>query len=148
MTGADFLALAARLAAASSEAEWRTGTSRAYYAAFHAARDLFQNLGFRVPHADQAHHYLYVRLHNSGNVPLVSAADTLLELRRRRNQADYDFHLAHSQGMATGLVSVASRVTQAVAVASSEPTRTQITAAMKDYERNVLRQVTWRPPPP
>jgi uncharacterized protein (UPF0332 family) len=38
MTGADFLPLAHRLAASSSEPEWRTAISRAYYAAFHAAR--------------------------------------------------------------------------------------------------------------
>jgi hypothetical protein len=145
MTGADFLALAARLVAASSEAEWRTGTSRAYYAAFHAARDLFESLGFRVPHADQAHHYLYVRLYNSANAALADAADDLHELRRRRNEADYDFRRAHARGMAAGLVAAADRVIQSLAAASSEPTRTQITTSMKDYERNVLRQVTWTP---
>jgi uncharacterized protein (UPF0332 family) len=40
MTGRDFLALAMQLAGGGSEAEWRSATSRAYYAAFHVAREL------------------------------------------------------------------------------------------------------------
>jgi uncharacterized protein (UPF0332 family) len=148
MTGADFLTLASRLATASTEAEWRTATSRAYYAAFHALRDLFNGLGFRVPRADAAHNYLYVRLYNSANSALAGAANDLHELRQRRNEADYDFHLAHSQRRAVRMVALAGGILQGLAAAASEPTRTQITNAMKDYERNVLRQVTWSPPPP
>lgn len=147
MTGADFLTLASRLAAAPTEAEWRTATSRAYYAAFHAARDLFRSFGFRVPHADQAHQYLYVRLFNCLNPVVVSAAVDLHDLRRRRNEADYDLHLAYNRQTPARLILIARAVIQALAVASSEPTRTQIVTAMKDYERNVLRQVTWSPPP-
>ena len=55
MTGADFLPLAHDLAAASSEPEWRTAVSRAYYTAFHVARQLLEDLGFRVPRADRGH---------------------------------------------------------------------------------------------
>ncbi len=40
MNWRDFLSLAARLAADTTEADWRTAASRAYYAAFHAARQL------------------------------------------------------------------------------------------------------------
>ena len=54
MTGEDFLPLAIRLAAGRSEPEWRTAVSRAYYAAFHVARDLMENLGFTVPRGDRA----------------------------------------------------------------------------------------------
>jgi uncharacterized protein (UPF0332 family) len=145
MTGADFLALATRLVTASTEADWRTATSRAYYAVFHTARDLFESLGFRVPRADQAHHYLYLRLYNCANATLRITADDLHNLRRRRNEADYDLHFLHSRQEAAKLIVLASGVMQSLAAASSEPTRTQITATMKDYERNVLRQVTWTP---
>jgi uncharacterized protein (UPF0332 family) len=148
MTGADFLALAARLATAATEADWRTATSRAYYAAFHAARDLFEGLGFRVPHADQAHQYLYLRLYNCGHAALRLAADDLHTLRRRRNEADYDLRLAYDRQTAANLCALATSFLQALGAASIEPTRTQITTAMKDYERTVLHQVTWSPPPP
>jgi len=58
MTGRDFLALADQLASGGTEAEWRSAISRAYYAAFHVARELLQDLRFSVPHADRAHAYL------------------------------------------------------------------------------------------
>src|SRR5438477_485799 len=40
MNWRDFLSLAARLAADVTEADWRAAVSRAYYAAFHVARQL------------------------------------------------------------------------------------------------------------
>lgn len=45
----DFLNLSNQMAAGATEAEWRTAISRAYYATFHAARDLLRELGFTVP---------------------------------------------------------------------------------------------------
>jgi uncharacterized protein (UPF0332 family) len=49
MNWRDFLSLAARLGADTTEADWRTAVSRAYYAAFHAARQLLTGLNFTVP---------------------------------------------------------------------------------------------------
>ncbi len=69
MDGRDFLPLANALAAGPTEAEWRTAISRAYYAAFHVARQLVMDLGFVVPYADRAHAYLWYRLSNSGKQP-------------------------------------------------------------------------------
>jgi uncharacterized protein (UPF0332 family) len=40
MMGRDFLVLAKKLAAGGTEADWRSVVSRAYYAAFHVAREL------------------------------------------------------------------------------------------------------------
>jgi uncharacterized protein (UPF0332 family) len=145
MTGGDFLTLAFQLAAGTTEAEWRSAVSRAYYAAFHVARDLLTDLGFTVPRADQAHEYLYRRLNNCGNVPVRQAAVTLHELRRHRNRADYDLKAPHSAAGAAGDTAGAEQVIQALAAAAAEPVRTQLIDAMKDYERNVLRQVTWTP---
>ena len=56
--GRDYLTLAKTWITGASEAEWRSAVSRAYYAAFHEARDLLRNLGFAVPRGDQAHAYL------------------------------------------------------------------------------------------
>jgi uncharacterized protein (UPF0332 family) len=55
MNGRDFLPLATQLAGGTTEAEWRSAVSRAYYAAFHVARRLLSELGFTVPRADRAH---------------------------------------------------------------------------------------------
>src|SRR2546425_546453 len=53
----DSLILATPLAAGSTEAEWRSAVSRAYYAPFHVARRLLFGCGFQVPPADRAHGY-------------------------------------------------------------------------------------------
>src|SRR4051812_2866511 len=74
MNGRDFLSSARRLAAGPDEADWRSAVSRAYYAAFHAARDLLADLRFRTPRADRAHNYLYVRLNNCGEPSTQDAA--------------------------------------------------------------------------
>jgi hypothetical protein len=49
MNWRDFLALAARLARDTTEADWRTAVSRAYYTAFHVTRQLLVDLNFTIP---------------------------------------------------------------------------------------------------
>ena len=49
ITGRDFLTLAQRWVQGTAEGEWRSAVSRAYYAAFHEARQLLRDLGFQVP---------------------------------------------------------------------------------------------------
>src|SRR6267154_1443857 len=107
MTGRDFLPLARQLLGLGGEAARRSAVSRAYYAAFHVARDLLAGLGFVVPRADRAHEYLYRRLNNCGLPTVRVAAGKLHDLRSRRNQADYDLALAVSVPLATGQVAAA-----------------------------------------
>ena len=63
----DYLGLAITLRDGATEAEWRSASSRAYYAAFHVARRFLLSLGFSVPRADRAHAYPWMRLANSGH---------------------------------------------------------------------------------
>lgn len=42
-------------------------------------------------------------------------------------------------------IPIAAWVIQVIETAAHEPTRTQITDAMKTYERDVLHDVTWHP---
>src|SRR5436309_2678182 len=143
MTGRDFLPLARSLTRGGTEAEWRTATSRAYYAVFHTARDLLAGLGFTVPQADRAHEYLYRRLNNCANAGVAAAAKRLHELRRRRNDADYDLHRAFPAGTPAKSVTDAETIVQVLdALTAAE--RSQITDAMKIYEQQV-GDVTWQP---
>ena len=144
----DFLSLAANLANGTTEAEWRTASSRAYYAAFHVARRLLLDLGFRVPRAERAHGYLWLRLSNAGHADVILAGGRLDDLRRHRNQADYDDHLFIAQATTDADVRLAEKVIQALDAAAVDPVRTQISDAMRDYERDILQDVTWQPPPP
>ena len=62
MIGArDLLNLAEVLSRGTSESEWRCAVGRAYYAAFHQARDLLQALGFQIPRAEFVHASLWKR---------------------------------------------------------------------------------------
>ena len=140
MNWRDFLLLASRLAAGTTEAEWRTAVSRAYYAAFHVARRLFGDLNFTVPRADRAHQYLAFRLSNSGDSAVEQAGRDLETLRRLRNRADYDGTPALTRTQAAAAVQLAEGIIQALDAARLEPNRTQIRDGMIAYERDVLRE--------
>ena len=141
----DFLKLANTLVNGTTEGEWRTAVSRAYYAAFHVARELLIDLSFVVPRADRAHGYLWLRLANAGQVDVQDAGNRLNALRRERNRADYDPHITVRQAMARTQIQRSEEIIQALDAAAIEPLRTRITDAMKIYERDVLKDVTWHP---
>lgn len=145
MNGRDFLPVATRLAAASTEADWRTAVGRAYYAAFHVARRLFTDLRFLVPRADRAHQYLVFRLSNCGEPPVEQAGRDLETLRRLRNRADYDESPPLTQAQAAAAVRLADDIIRVLDDARPDPPRTRIRDAMIAYERDVLHDVTWQP---
>jgi len=127
------------------EVDWRGAVSRAYYAAFHIARQFLDGLGFNVPRADQAHAYLWLRLSNCGHPDLIKTGLRLNVLRRTRNWADYDLDQAFEHGLAVTRVADALTVVQLLDDAAATPTvLAAITDTIKTYERDVLRHVTWR----
>ncbi|MGH7225810.1 MAG: HEPN domain-containing protein, partial [Gemmataceae bacterium] len=141
-----FLELADELSMGSREADWRTAISRAYYAAFHKARALLLRGGFRVPHAGRAHAYLWLRLNNSGRTDVNRAGDQLNVLRRLRNRADYAFGRRLDQAVAISHVGIALDIVQLLHQLANEPAiLTGVIDAIKIYERDVLREVTWHP---
>ncbi len=146
MNPRDFLTLANALAAGTTEAAWRTAISRAYYAAFHTARQLLRDLGLRAPRGDQAHAYLWMRLSNCGDPQLAVACQKLQDLRGKRNEADYDIDVPLPQANAPPRLIAAGHVIQTLASGRVEPTRTRITNSMRTYEQTVLRVVTWQVP--
>lgn len=137
--------LAASLANGSTEAEWRTSVSRAYYAAFHTASELMRALGFVVPKADRAHAYAWLRLSNCKNLDVSKAGRNLNELRSRRNEADYDARATIAEASAEHAVKLADAAIDILDSASNDPIRSQITEAKKKiYERDILKEETWR----
>jgi hypothetical protein len=142
----EFLDVAADWAVAVREAEWRSAVSRAYYAAFHVACRLFRRAGFIVPGAERAHGYLWLRLSNSGHTDVIEAGRKLSYLRRDRNDADYELGRPFPQQLAIDDVAAAMSIIQLLETVETTPhVLTQITAAMRVYERDVLHDVTWRP---
>ena len=144
MNGRDFLSLAKQWAKSRSEAERRTAVSRAYYAAFHVAREIFEDFGFDVPRSDRAHKYLAFRLGNSGNNPLRQAGNQLDDLRSDRNRADYDLHVVQGGVHTDRAVQLGDQI---IATLDALPVadRGTVTSTIRTYERDVLGEVTWRP---
>ncbi len=145
MTFRDFLNVARTLALGTTEAEWRSAVSRAYYAVFHESGSLLRNLGFRVPRVESGHAYVWRRLSNSGNFEVDKAGRALNDFRGRRNHADYQEQPPVSQVQAEDAVKLAEDILEAIDAALVEPVRTQITEAMKIYERDILKEETWKP---
>ena len=140
----EFLPLAEELIVRNSEAAWRTAVSRAYYAAFHVACDFMRALGFAVPKADRAHGYLWLRLQNCGNSDIAQAGQSLKDLRTHRNRADYEARQTMTQPDAEKYVVDAKAIVAALDKRPDKIILRQITEAIKKYERDVLKEVTWR----
>jgi len=146
MNPRDFMDLAWELLGGMKQAEWRSAVSRAYYAAFHVARGLLRQAGFAAPLAENAHAYVWLRLSNSGHPDVQIAGAKLSLLRSGRNLADYELQRTLNQATATDQVRMASDIIQLLTLVEGDPViRTRITDAMKLYERDVLRVVTWYP---
>ncbi len=143
MHARDFFNLASILAKGSTEAEWRSAVSRAYYAAFHIARNLLLGCGFSVPRGEQAHAHLWLRLSNSKHPDVENAGGDLKSVRSSRNWADYDLDRRLNQATALSQLKLIENLNRVLEEASKEPVKAQITEAMKTYERDVLKEVTW-----
>lgn len=141
-----FLDVADELSMGLREADWRTATSRAYYAAFHKARRLLVRNGFTVPRGDQAHAYLWLRLCNCQHADVADAGLALNDLRRARNQADYDVDASVDQAECIDHVRMAADIIQLLDdLARETAILGRVLDAIKIHERDVLREVTWHP---
>jgi hypothetical protein len=146
MSPRDFLDEADDLAAGTRESSWRTGASRAYYAAFHTARQLLLSCGFVVPQSDRAHAYLSFRLQNSGHPDVNMAGRLLRDLRGLRLWADYELGRPLPQIEAFNASALGADIVRVLEEVPTVPgLQGRITQAIRDYERDVLKDVTWRP---
>lgn len=106
----DFLLLAGELSPRKTEACWRSAASRAYYAAFHVARDFLNSLGFAIRQGDQSHAAVYRRMSNTKVADVDQAGNLLIDLRRLRNQADYDLQRSFAAADARKAIQAAERL--------------------------------------
>lgn len=145
MNGREFLVVADAPAAAGTNAAWRSSISRAYYAAFHTAREFVVRLQFRVPAADQAHAYLWLRLSNTGDPAADRIGRLLRDLRGRRNAADYDLVRSRTQAIAIDAAADVRDVIRWIDALASSPTEQVVRDGMRAYEQGVLQVDTWGP---
>jgi uncharacterized protein (UPF0332 family) len=94
MDGRDFIIVADAWATSTTVGEptWRSSTSRAYYGAFHVAKDFLEVfLGFRDKFkGHQSHKHVHQALTSSDNPHAAEAGRKLSRLILRRHKADYE----------------------------------------------------------
>ncbi len=129
-----------------SESEWRCAIGRAYYAAFHQARDLLQALGFQIPRAELVHAFLWKRLLSCGRSSVGTAGSKLHQLRQLRNRADYDLRFDLKKGDAIAAVETSRQILDAFDTLTPDDRQVALDI-MAAYERDVLRETTWRARP-
>lgn len=106
----EFLETARRLAVGTSEGDWRSAVSRAYYAIFHSIREWLLAFGIDLGRGGQAHSSLYLGLSNCGISAAQSLANRIDALRTFRTNADYDLWRAFNAMTAQSVVSEADSV--------------------------------------
>lgn len=138
MTGADFIDLAGKLLAGSripSEALCRTVTSRAYYGAFHLARQFLAGVGIKTTDHGDA----WKLLGGCGQEVAQRVASGLRTLHENRVTADYrlDLAIANDAAFARSNVERATDLMSLVAQCDQEPLRTAIQAGIENYRRKM-----------
>lgn len=142
MTPATLLALADRLALGADETDWRSAVSRAYYAAFHAARSFLSRPGFTQPKKGSVHDYLVRRLGGAtGHRDVLDAGYHLGRLRIERNKADYDLAWSITQPATATLVARARTIVNTLAAVEADPARlAAVVAAIRHDAVNIRKE--------
>lgn len=147
MNPTDFISLAVKLSNSRQEAELRTAVSRAYYGAFHAARELLEQCGVGFPPKEllgaEIHMKVRFCLANADDADAMLIANKLSDLRSQRNLADYDlkterFSFAHAKNVTAG-AQLAREIVDALERWRSEPGLGRFQEKVRAYARDVLR---------
>lgn len=125
MDGRAFLDAARALARGPTEPFWRSAAGRAYYALLHEGAAVLDRWGFPVPPRDSIHTFVRMRLVYPADVGLKKLGDSLEQLSRLRNYADYQlgspgpFNSTHRAQQAVKLAADAINLLDAI---ESDPT--------------------------
>jgi hypothetical protein len=137
MTPHEFITFAGKLAAMGSggEAAVRSAVSRAYYGAFHLAREFLDELTVTVPANLRSHAFVRQCLIGSGVADAVFAGGALHDLHTERIRADYELEDARFRTF----VYARARVEKAETIRSlldgfrQEPARSELRDAINAY---------------
>ncbi len=141
MRSDEFLALAIELVAGGSEARHRTAVGRAYYGAFHFAKELLTAAGITLPDTAEAHRKVQLCLKESRLDDARRAGDKLELLRGQRNRADYDLHVTdfRQKETAEALIGVTQNLIAVLGTFRAEPVWSQFRLNVRTYAAQVLR---------
>lgn len=139
ITGDDYIALAAKLAAKRSadEAGYRSAVSRAYYGAFHLSGAFLADLGLSVPKGASAHGWIPQTLIASGCQEAIDAGHFLQDLHSDRIVADYRWErrATGNQLDAKASVETAREIRSLLNACSAQPLKNVVTIGIEAYLR-------------
>jgi uncharacterized protein (UPF0332 family) len=138
MEAREFLVLAQELTLAGGPARYRSAISRTYYAVYHVAYDLLQNLGFEFGRGHEAHQAVDEYLVQTRVTSLIQVGARLRRLRAVRVKADYwmrDPQPEQVQLVATWLEQATNMIAALDAAAADAPTRERMTRALQAWEQ-------------
>jgi uncharacterized protein (UPF0332 family) len=141
MRSSDFMALAAELIDGGNEARFRTAVGRAYYGAFHSAKELLAAAGVVLPATAEAHRKIQLCFKESGIDAARQSGERLEVLRGRRNRADYDLGARdfRQRPTAESVLHVAQNVVAAIETLRSDPVWSVFRLNVRTYASQVLR---------
>jgi uncharacterized protein (UPF0332 family) len=137
MLADEFQDTAERLARGTTEGDWRSAVSRAYYAVFHFFRDFFLAEGIDLGKDANAHQKLYRGLNNCGHAALAPIASMVDALRRTRGMADYDPNAPVGQLTAGDAAQKSKALVSAFQNVLTTLSPDQIADGVRDYFRTV-----------
>lgn len=139
MDGKEFLNVAIRLSASRHEGDLRSAVSRAYYGAFHTARELVESCGVRLPKAAQAHERLQWCLGQCDEEAALLVHDKLNSLRTDRNLADYDLNASKFRDAQNVRIQlrIAQAIVDGVGHCRLEPTFSRIRETIRPYAKTI-----------
>lgn len=139
MVWSEFLDTAERLAHGTTEGDWRSAVSRAYYAIFHFFRDFFGTHGLPLGRSGQSHFNLYAGLLNCGVPPVPRFGTRVDDLREQRTDADYDLGQTLTQSFAMKSVGEARKLVSDFQAVLASVSATQIVAGAKMHLQTIGR---------
>jgi uncharacterized protein (UPF0332 family) len=141
MEGDDFLSLAVRLSSGTSAAELRSATSRAYYGAFHKARELLESIGIALPTGPECHQKICLVLANADDPDVRTASSILSSLRTARNSADYDLAKAEVETKRSVVINLhrADQIMGCMRLCFAGGAKAGVHDALRNYARNILK---------
>jgi hypothetical protein len=140
MNGEAFIQFAGKIAAMQADAaSCRSVVRRAYYGAFHIARDFLSQLGVVAPKSANTHVFVQHRLAQSGVEPAMDAASLLADLHMDRIEADYELQKTgvETSSFARACVERAVRIESALETCREGQTSERIKTGIAEYERRL-----------
>ena len=140
MNPLDFHKVADNLVNQEGAAELRSAISRAYYGTFLFCCKKINDLGFNLPRDATAHGEVSKYLNNCDIFKLKSAAYQLINLRSKRNSADYDLNNKKVEKIKNvkGNVLQAKKIVKTINDCFTKDSD-QIALKIEDYRKNVLK---------